>query len=62
MAVKRNTSTLNGTFTCDRRFISSVVSADARSRENIAETRGREWLHGTAVQVLSVEWLEYLMA
>src|SRR5690349_1795943 len=30
MAIRRNTSTLNGTFTGDRRFTSSIVSSDAR--------------------------------
>src|SRR5882762_8724976 len=34
IAIRRNTSTLNGTFTGDRRFTSSFVSSDAR-RERI---------------------------
>ena len=38
MAIRRNTSTLNGTFTGDRSFTSSLVSADARRRKDIALT------------------------
>src|SRR5258708_28593379 len=38
MATRRNTSTLNGTFTGDRCFPSSVVSADARRERILRET------------------------
>jgi len=53
MAIRRNTSTLNGTFTGDRCFPSSVVSSDARRGKDIARTCDSEWSHGTAAPVLS---------
>jgi len=53
MAIRRNTSTLNGTFTGDRCFPSSVVSSDARRGKHIARTCDSEWSHGTAAPVLS---------
>jgi hypothetical protein len=53
MAIRRNTSTLNGTFIGDRCFPSSVVSSDARRGKDIARTCDSEWSHGTAAPVLS---------
>jgi hypothetical protein len=38
MAKRRNTSTLNGTFTGDRRFTSSIISAYARTERILRET------------------------
>ena len=65
MTIRRNTSTLIGTFTGVRRFTSSIVSADARRGEDIARTCENEWSHGTAAKVLSAvrlthsRWLSY---
>jgi hypothetical protein len=50
--IRRNTSTLNDTFTGDRRFTSSFVSADSKEKD-IARTCDSEWSHGTAAPVLS---------
>ena len=51
--IRRNTSTLNDTFTGDRRFTSSFVSSDARRGKDSARTCDSEWSHGTAAPVLS---------
>ena len=62
MTIRRNTSTLNGTFTGDRRSTSSVVSTDARRGDDIARTCESEWSHGTAATVLSAVRLTHSSA
>src|SRR6266446_6578198 len=62
MAIRRNTSTLNGTFTGDRCFTSSFVSSDVRRGKGIARTCDSEWSHGTAAPVLSALQLTHQMA
>src|SRR5437660_7905177 len=53
MAIRRNTSTLNDTFTGDRRFPSSRRFLGRSKGKDIARTCDNEWSHGTAAPVLS---------